>query len=69
MISIVMFSENYASSSWCLNELIKILECRNNGQLVLPVFYKMDPSEICKQKGKFGVALTQHEENLNDNME
>ena len=69
MISIVMFSENYASSSWCLNELIKILECRNNGQLVLPVFYKVDPSEIHKQKGKFGVALTQHEENLNDNME
>ena len=62
--SIVVFSENYASSSWCLDELVKILECRNNGQLVLPVFYKVDPSEIRKQKGKFGVALTQREDNV-----
>ena len=69
MILIVVFSENYASSSWCLDELVKILECRNNRQLVLPIFYKVDPSEIRKQKGKFGVALTQHEENLKDSME
>ena len=69
MISIVVFSENYASSSWFLNKLVKILECKNNGQLVLPVFYKLDPSEIRKQKEEFGVALTQHKENLNDNME
>ena len=64
MISIVVFSENYASSSWCLDELVKILECRNNEQLVLPIFYKVDPSEIRKQKGKFGVALTQHEDDV-----
>ncbi|KAK7829093.1 tmv resistance protein n [Quercus suber] len=69
MISIVVFSENYASSSWCLDELVKILECRNNGQLVLPIFYKVDPSEIRKQKEKFGVALAQHEENLKDSLE
>ena len=31
MISIVVFSDNYASSGWCLDELVKILECRNNG--------------------------------------
>ena len=48
MISIVVFSDNYASSGWCLDELVKILECRNNGQLVLPIFYKVDPSKICK---------------------
>ena len=48
MTSIIVFSENYASSSWCLDELVKILECRNNGQLVLPIFYKVDPSKICK---------------------
>ena len=48
----------------CLDELVKILECRNNGQLVLLVFYKVGPSEIRKQKGKFGVALTQHEDNV-----
>ena len=67
--SVVVFSENYASSGWCLDELVKILDWRNNGLFVLPVFYKVDPSEIRKQKGKFGAALTQHEENLKDNVE
>ena len=65
MISIVIFSENFASSTWCLNELVKILECKNFGQLVLPVFYKVNPSEVRKQEGKFGIALTKHEEKKN----
>ena len=65
MISIVVFSENYASSTWCLKELVKILECKNFGQLVLPVFYKVNPSEIRKQEGKFGIALTKQEEKEN----
>ena len=26
--SVVIFSKNYASSSWCLDELTKIVECR-----------------------------------------
>ncbi|XP_030974083.1 probable WRKY transcription factor 19 [Quercus lobata] len=65
MISIVVFSENYASSTWCLKELVKILECKNFGQLVLPVFYKVNPSEVCKQEGKFQIALTKHEEKEN----
>ena len=38
MISIVVLSKNYASSTWCLDELVKIVECKkNNGHLVLPV--------------------------------
>ena len=66
MISIVVLSENYASSSWCLNELVQILECRNKGQVVLPLFYKVDPSEIRKREGKYGVALAKHEEKTKD---
>ena len=69
MISIVIFSKNFASSTWCLNELVKILECRNNGQLVLPIFYKVDPSEIRKQDGEFGIALAKHEEKFKDDIE
>ena len=38
MISIIIFSKNYVSSTWCLDELIRILECQKNGQLVLPGF-------------------------------
>uniref|UniRef100_A0A2N9I9N4 TIR domain-containing protein n=1 Tax=Fagus sylvatica TaxID=28930 RepID=A0A2N9I9N4_FAGSY len=70
MISIVVLSKNYASSTWCLDELVKIVECRkNNGQLVLPVFYKVDPSEVRKQDRDFGVALAKHEENFKNNMD
>ncbi|XP_030946045.1 TMV resistance protein N-like [Quercus lobata] len=69
-VSIIVFSENYASSSWCLDELIKILECKKNiGQLVLPVFYNVDPSEVRGQKKGFGVALTEHEEKFKDNID
>ncbi|XP_050275042.1 disease resistance protein RPV1-like isoform X3 [Quercus robur] len=63
-ISIIVFSKNYATSTWCLDELIKILECKKNGQVVFPVFYKVDPSEVRSQKGKFGEALAKHEENF-----
>ena len=65
--SIIVFSENYASSTWCLDELAKIVECRKKNQSVRPVFYKVDPSEIRKQKGKFEKALNMHEEKFNDN--
>ncbi|KAK9181035.1 hypothetical protein WN944_024172 [Citrus x changshan-huyou] len=34
-ISIVIFSEGYASSRWCLNELVKILESKNKSESVL----------------------------------
>ncbi|XP_065616538.1 TMV resistance protein N [Quercus suber] len=69
MISVVIFSENYASSTWCLDELVKIFECKKTGQLVLPVFYKLDPSTVRKQKEKFGIALIEHEEKFKDNKE
>ncbi|XP_024171383.1 TMV resistance protein N-like [Rosa chinensis] len=37
-IAIIVFSENYASSTWCLDELVKILECKeSNQQIVMPM--------------------------------
>ena len=59
-MSIIVFSENYASSTWCLDELAKIVECKKNDQLVRPVFYNVNPSEIRNQNGKFGKALAKH---------
>ena len=67
-ILIIIFSENYASSTWCLNELVKILECKKNDQMVLPVFYKVDLSEVRNQRGKFKKALVKHEEKFKNNM-
>ncbi|XP_050242209.1 disease resistance protein RUN1-like [Quercus robur] len=71
MISIVVLSENYASSTWCLDELVKILECRKTGRIlkVYPIFYKVTPSEVRKKEGKFGKALDNHETKFKDKME
>ena len=65
-MSIIVFSKDYAFSTWCLDELTKIIECRKNNQLVLLIFHKVDPSEVRNQQGKFGEALTKHEERFKD---
>ncbi|RDY05108.1 TMV resistance protein N, partial [Mucuna pruriens] len=57
-ISIPVLSANYTSSRWCLNELVKIMECRRTyGQLVLPLFYDVDPTHVRHQTGVFGERL------------
>ncbi|XP_059590540.1 disease resistance protein RPV1 [Vitis vinifera] len=58
----VVLSKCFAHSRWCLDELERIMECRNqNGKVVLPVFYHVDPSDVRKQEGWYGEALAQHE--------
>ena len=58
-ISIIVFSQNYATSNFCLEELVKILECKaSRGQIVFPVFYNVDPFEVEKQTGHYGIALS-----------
>ncbi|GAU29189.1 hypothetical protein TSUD_276080 [Trifolium subterraneum] len=45
-------------SRWCLDELVRIMECSKSiGQVVLPVFYGVDPSEVRHQNGEFGRAF------------
>jgi hypothetical protein len=66
-ISIIVFSKNYASSRWCLDELMKILECRKTrGQQVLPLFYDVDPSEIRHQPNCVGEAFLALKERFKD---
>ncbi|XP_065868345.1 TMV resistance protein N-like [Euphorbia lathyris] len=61
--SIVVISRNYGSSSWCLDELVKILDCMNTvGVHVFPVFYHVDPSDLRKLKGNFQSDFAKHEE-------
>ncbi|XP_060671636.1 TMV resistance protein N isoform X2 [Ziziphus jujuba] len=53
--AVVVLSETYASSSSCLKELAKIVECKKKmGLVVLPVFYGVEPTEVRKQIGRFG---------------
>ncbi|KAJ4961746.1 hypothetical protein NE237_021656 [Protea cynaroides] len=51
---IAVISENYASSTWCLEELARILERKRR---LLPVFYKVEPSDVRWQKGPFVKAF------------
>ncbi|KAF8087558.1 hypothetical protein N665_0578s0011 [Sinapis alba] len=54
-IAIVMLSKNYASSTWCLNELVEIIKCRQElSQTVMSIFYQVDPTDVKKQSGEFG---------------
>ena len=65
--SIIVFSERYADSKWCLEELTKIMECRKErGQTVLPVFYHVDPSHVRKQTGSFGKGFAKHETTVDE---
>ncbi|KAJ8759549.1 hypothetical protein K2173_007173 [Erythroxylum novogranatense] len=63
-VALIIFSEEYASSSWCLDELLKIIECyETHGQIVIPVFYRVTPSDVRNQNGSFGKSFAEHSEN------
>ncbi|KAI6668841.1 hypothetical protein NL676_007063, partial [Syzygium grande] len=64
-ILIPILSENYATSSWCLDELVQIMERKNNnGQMVLPIFYQVKPADVRHQIGSFGDAFHERERRL-----
>ena len=67
--AIIIFSRNYAFSTWCLDELAKIVKCmRETGLTVWPVFYDVDPSNVRKQTGTFGEAFSEHENHFTENI-
>ncbi|GKE24440.1 Toll/interleukin-1 receptor domain-containing protein [Tanacetum coccineum] len=62
---IIVFSKNYASSSWCLEELVKIMECQKMTEhTAYPVFYDVEPTEVRKQSGAVGEAFAKHEKEV-----
>ena len=65
--AIVIFSRNYAFSRWCLDELVKIVECKKKLRTtILPVFYHVDPSDVRNQRKSFAQAFVEHKnKNLN----
>ncbi|KAK2350738.1 disease resistance protein RPV1 [Trifolium repens] len=64
-IAIVVLSKSYASSSFCLQELSKIIDSMKDkaDRSILPVFYKVDPSDVRKLKRRYGEAMDKHEAN------
>ncbi|KAK6786151.1 hypothetical protein RDI58_014676 [Solanum bulbocastanum] len=63
--------ENYATSRWCLNELVKIMECKKEekGQIVIPIFYNVDPSHVRHQRESLAKAFAKHETKYKDDVE
>ncbi|VVA91669.1 unnamed protein product [Arabis nemorensis] len=58
--ALVVLSENYATSRWCLMELQLIMEFMKEGRLeVIPVFYGVDPSVVRHQLGSFALERYQ----------
>ena len=66
----VILSENYASSTWCLDELAQIIDCKKAlGMTVLPVFHYVEPSDVRGQKRTFEQAFVTHEECFKEKIE
>ena len=70
--AVVVLSENYATSSWCLKELAKIVERMGDSGRIRTIFYHVNPShvrnvissEVKKQKeSSFWKALKEHAKN------
>ncbi|XP_057736778.1 disease resistance protein RPV1-like [Arachis stenosperma] len=60
-IAVIVLTDHTASSKWCLDEATEIMECkRTRNQIVLPIFYHLDPSDVRNQSGCYGVAFEEH---------
>ncbi|MED6159803.1 hypothetical protein PIB30_045549 [Stylosanthes scabra] len=68
--AVIVLSPNYASSTWCLDELCKILDCNNNlGQHIVVVFYGVEPSDVRHQKRTFQEAFKNHQHRFGEDSE
>lgn len=57
-IAIPIISKNYASSKSCLMELQQMLACREiNKQMIIPIFYHVDISDVKHLTGSFGESF------------
>ena len=69
LLAIVVLSKNYASLTWCLDELMKIMDCKKNmGLIVLPIFYDVEPFVVREQTKTYAQAFVEHEKHFNKNL-
>ncbi|KAL8262614.1 hypothetical protein R6Q59_023963 [Mikania micrantha] len=63
--SIIILSKNYASSTWCLDELVLILhQNKICNQIVIPIFYHVEPTHVRKQQNSFEEAMADHKQKM-----
>ncbi|KAJ1409731.1 Toll/interleukin-1 receptor-like proteiny [Sesbania bispinosa] len=61
-LSMLVLCEKYASSIECLDEIVKISDyIDNKRKQVTVIFYKVEPSEVRKQKDSYEAAMDEHE--------
>lgn len=66
-IAVIVFSRNYTASTWCLDELAKIIECKRSlRQIVLPVFYDVRPSKLRALKENLAELYASHVERFGE---
>nr|AAK28811.1 resistance-like protein P-B [Linum usitatissimum] len=57
-LSVVVFSEKFADSEWCLEEVVTIAErMKKVGHRVLPVFYKVDPFDVTDEPRSYMATI------------
>ncbi|KAL4323083.1 hypothetical protein AHAS_Ahas14G0275000 [Arachis hypogaea] len=68
-MSILILCDEYPTSKWCLDELVKIMECSGNGtkRPVLPVYFRVAKSDVQFQKNKYETAMVAHQEKGRNN--
>ncbi|CAI0421320.1 unnamed protein product [Linum tenue] len=61
-IYIPILSQGYASSKWCLEELSLMVKSlnQNQGHILLPIFYFVEPRDARRQEGSYSRAFRQH---------
>ncbi|KAL4585120.1 hypothetical protein LXL04_009735 [Taraxacum kok-saghyz] len=65
--SIIVLSKNYATSTWCLDELVLILEQhKTSNHIVIPIFYHVEPSHVRWQEGSFEDAMAKHKQTMKE---
>ncbi|XP_056174647.1 disease resistance protein L6-like [Syzygium oleosum] len=68
-IAIPIFSKGYASSKWCLDELVQMVECsKTSRQKVMPIFYGVTPAEVRHQIGSYEEAFLSHKRKFGENV-
>ena len=59
--AVVVVSVNYAASSWCLDELVTIMDFEKKGSItVMPIFYGVEPNHVRWQTGVLAEQFKKH---------
>ncbi|MED6149836.1 hypothetical protein PIB30_066420 [Stylosanthes scabra] len=63
-MSILILCDESPTSKWCLDELVKIMECSDNGRKrpVLPIYFHVAKSDVPFQNNEYGRAMANHEQ-------